>query len=44
MNALLNAEFRAVPAQTPSGAVDMKAYDEEASRSLAIERPRALFA
>ncbi len=44
MSALLNAESRAVPAQTSSGAVDMKAYDEEASRSLAIEHCNRKFA
>jgi len=44
MSALLNADFRAVSAQTPAGAADVKAYDEEASRSHAIEHCNRKFA
>src|SRR5215471_21198614 len=44
MSALLKAESLAVPVPTSSGAVDVKAYDEEASRSHAIEHCNRKFA
>jgi phosphoadenosine phosphosulfate reductase len=44
MSAMLNVESRALSVQKPAVAVDVKAYDEEASRSLAIEHCNRKFA
>jgi len=41
---MLNVESRALSVQKPAVAVDVKAYDEEASRSLAIEHCNRKFA